>query len=323
MFFKITTPVVLIPFIRPEKTQRVFDEIRRARPEKLFVLSDGPRNASEWPKVKAVRAIIDNQVDWPCQVFKRYPDRNLGCKDNIASGITWVFEHVEEAIILEDDCLPDQSFFLFCQELLEKYRNEPRIMQISGYNFASRIEAISDKSYFFSNIGMIWGWATWKRAWQYYDVNISNWPEIKRSGILKNILGADAIVDHYYHLFDNYYAQKIDSWDSQWFLARWLQGGLSAVSKNNLVQNIGFDKEATHNSIDPGDARAHVLVKSVEFPLVHPNQIVANDKADAYMFKHYLSINRFFDQKLLWFMKKRVPALHAFLKRLKEQYKRH
>ena len=204
------TPVVFMVFNRPEKTQIVFNEIRQVRPEKFFIVADGPRNKSDKPKCQAVRDIINTGIDWPCQVFRKYSDTNLGCKINIASGIDWVFKNVEEAIFIEDDCVPDQSFFPFCAELLEKYRHQEKIMQICGYNMAALDKKFQcQDSYYFSNIGIMLGWASWRRAWKYYDVNVSRWPEVKKMGLLKNILKDDAIVNHYNHLFDDYYNQKV------------------------------------------------------------------------------------------------------------------
>ena len=313
---EFVVPVVFIVFNRPEQTRKVFAAIRRVQPHHLLIISDGARDNDDNEKCRRVRDIVAN-IDWDCKVERRYSEINLGCKKNISTGLDWVFSKVEEAIILEDDCLPDTSFFSFCAELLEKYRNDPRVMQICGYNFASKNNVLYDESYLFSRIGMIWGWATWKRAWQHYDVNISTWPKVKRSGKLKNILGDEAIVNHYNHLFDNYYAQKIDSWDSQWFLACWLNNGLSAISCNNLIQNIGFDPKNAHKTADPNDPRAHIPVKPTSFPLIHPSRMIVDPKYDAYIFRYQLSINHSLKQRLLWFLKKKMPILHTLLKRLK------
>src|SRR3989344_3866107 len=159
------TPVVMVGFGRPQKTQQVFDQIKKIRPEKLFAIFDGPRHEQDRPYCEAVRAIVDEQIDWPCQVFKQYPPVNLRCKPNMVAGFNWVFENVEEAIILEDDCVPDLTFFPYCQEMLEKYRRDTRILDISGTNFNVRQKGFKcDDSYFFSNYGWSWGWATWRRA---------------------------------------------------------------------------------------------------------------------------------------------------------------
>ncbi|PIR41635.1 MAG: hemolytic protein HlpA-like protein [Candidatus Yanofskybacteria bacterium CG10_big_fil_rev_8_21_14_0_10_46_23] len=310
--------MVFMVFNRPDKTRRVFEAIKKARPAKLLIISDGPRNAEDEVTCREVRELIETGVDWPCEIFKNYADKNLGCKDRISSGLDWAFSQVEEAIILEDDCLPDPSFFPFCVELLEKYRHNDNIMSISGYNMAVLNSRFNyDESYYFSNIGLICGWATWRRAWKHYDVNIGNWPEIKRSGLLKKVLKDDVIVNHYNHLFDDYYVQRVDSWDSQWFLSRWLNRGISIVSANNLITNIGFDTEGAHHAIDPNDPRAHVPVVPITFPLIHPNRVTVYKKADDYTFKHYMGINLLWSQRWRWWLKSNFPNLHSLLKKLR------
>ena len=149
--FKLTTPVAFIIFNRPDTTRIVFEEIKKAKPEKLLIIADGPRNNKPGEKERCAetRAIVEN-IDWECEVLRNYSDKNMGCKNRVASGLNWVFENVEEAIILEDDCLPDQSFFRYCQELLEKYRDDKRIMLIAGDNML--FENNKQKySYYFSN----------------------------------------------------------------------------------------------------------------------------------------------------------------------------
>lgn len=314
--FKLTTPVVLVAFIRPEKTQWVFNEIKKARPEKLFVLSDQGRNEAERLKTKVVREIIDTQVDWPCQVFKRYAETNLGCKPNIASGLDWVFAQVEEAIILEDDCLPDQTFFRFCQELLEKYRHEPRVTNINGYNLAVRDSKFKcADSYYFANIDMTWGWATWRRAWRHYDVNIKQWPEWKKNGLLKEILGNDERVDYFTALFDRYYTGAVDAWPGQWILIRWTLRSLSIAPANNLVTNIGFDEESSHGMIDSFDIRANVPATPMQFPLKHPPIIVAHKEADDFVFHHGVRVNYYLKHKILWLVRSRVPGFYKLLRK--------
>ena len=174
------TPVAFIIFNRPDTTKRVFEAIRQAKPPKLFVIADGSRSdrLGEAEKCAATRAIIDG-VDWECEILTNYSDVNLGCKIRVSSGLDWVFSEVEEAIILEDDCLPHPSFFAFCEELLEKYRNDSRIMQICGSNVLKDQVNIDD-SYYFSKYGPIWGWASWRRAWQEYDVDMKLWAEVKK-----------------------------------------------------------------------------------------------------------------------------------------------
>jgi hypothetical protein len=182
--YQLRTPVAFIIFNCPETTDRVFEQIAKAKPSKLLVIADGPRENSpgEAERCAAVRSIIDN-VDWDCEVLTNYSDVNLGCKRRIASGLDWVFDTVEEAIILEDDCLPDPTFFRFCDELLEKYRDDERITMISGDNFQFDRKK-TDSSYYFSRDPHIWRWASWRHVWKNYDVDMQLWPEIRDGGWL-------------------------------------------------------------------------------------------------------------------------------------------
>jgi len=174
----LRTPVVLIIFNRPPTTERVFAEIAKARPQKLFVVADGPRpeRSGEAEKCAAARAVID-RVDWECEVLRNYAEVNLGCRQRPPTGISWVFEQVAEAIILKDDCVPHPTFFRFCEELLEKYREDERVMHISGSNFQPGYTR-GPFSYYFSRFNPIWGWASWRRAWQHYDLNMKLWAEL-------------------------------------------------------------------------------------------------------------------------------------------------
>jgi hypothetical protein len=178
--WKLSTPVAFLIFNRATTTERVFAEIARAKPRQLLLIADGPRpdREEEADRCAATRAIVD-QVNWDCQVLKNYADCNLGCKKRVSSGLDWVFRNVEEAIILEDDCLPHPTFFRFCQEMLEKYRSDTRIMQICGFNALYEQQSLP-YSYYFSKFGPIWGWASWRRAWEHYDVDMKLWPLVKR-----------------------------------------------------------------------------------------------------------------------------------------------
>src|SRR5579883_3534944 len=186
--WQLKTPVVLIIFKRADTTERVLEVIRQVKPSQLFVIADGPRadRSEEVEKCAAARALIE-QVDWQCEVFKNYSEVNLGCAKRVSSGLDWVFSNVEEAIILEDDCLPHPTFFRFCEELLEKYRYDTRISSISGQNVLLKHRR-TNYSYFFSRYNLCWGWASWKRAWQHYDLYIKLWKEIQSEGFLKDIL---------------------------------------------------------------------------------------------------------------------------------------
>ncbi len=309
-------------FNRPEKTQRVFDSIRKARPDKLFIVADGPRNDTEREKCNAVHAIV-GKVDWPCEVRTNFSEMNLGCKNRIASGISWVFEHTDRAIILEDDCLPDPSFFHYCAELLERYKDDERVMHISGDNFqANNPSFVCDESYYFSLIPHIWGWATWRRAWKYYDINISLFPEAERGHWMQRIFIDPATADRWEYKFRKYYKQMIDSWDGQWAFTLLVNRGLAINPKTNLVTNIGFDTEATHLTTTTAtneNPLSNIPVVPLATPLTHPSVFVINTEADAYSQREIFEVNKFIKQKILWFAKQRFPKSYALVKRWAER----
>ena len=281
------TPVVFLIFNRPDTTARVFAEIRRAKPPKLLVVADGPRTdqRGEEELVAATRAIVD-QVDWPCEVIKNYSDTNLGCKKRVSSGIDWVFSTVEDAIILEDDCLPDPSFFPFCEELLEKYRNDERIGQIGGVNFQFGDNA-TEYSYYFSRYSHIWGWASWRRAWQGYDVEIKNWKEVRKTKQLQGIFEGKEVIDYWTDIFNRVYYNKIDTWDYQWSFHLMINRMLTILPHVNLVSNIGFNRDATHTT---GESRFNNMGRGhIRFPLMHPSNVARNVSADKYTeMNHYM-----------------------------------
>jgi len=181
------TPILFLIFNRPDTTQKVFNAIRKAKPKQFFIAADGspPDREGEIEKCQKSRKIATS-VDWDCEVKTLFRDKNLGCKIAISSAIDWFFENVEEGIILEDDCLPHQSFFWFCQELLEYYRNDTRIMHISGDNFQFGRKR-GEGSYYFSKYSHVWGWATWRRAWKCFDINMKSFEEFKAENQINSI----------------------------------------------------------------------------------------------------------------------------------------
>lgn len=281
--FKFDTPIAFLVFNRPEATARVFNAIRAVRPPKLLVVADGPRQdrPGESDACGQVRAIIDG-VDWPCEVLKNYSDRNLGCKRRISSGLDWVFQNVEEAIILEDDCLPDPSFFRFCQELLEKYRHDDRVMMISGDNFQFD-RTLPDYSYYYSRYYHIWGWASWRRAWRFYDVDMKLWPQVRDGSLFRLLFDSAAELRHWHTMFDRVHRGEINTWDYQWAFSGWIQNGLTILPSVNLVSNIGFGTAATHVGSESrfADMAAHPM----DFPLRHPPYVMRDREADAHTHK--------------------------------------
>lgn len=279
----LPTPVAFIIFNRPEVTKTVFAAIRKAQPQKLLVIADGARFPEEAEKCQKTREIID-QVDWECEVLTNFSETNLGCKQRVSSGIDWVFAEVEEAIILEDDCLPSPSFFQFCQALLEYYRHDTRVMHISGNQFRNA-QSKNDYSYYFSKYGATWGWASWRRAWQHFDRDIKTWSEFKQTQMMQSICSNLQEELYWTNIFDRVFNNEINTaWDYQWLYARWTQNDLSIVPTTNLVSNIGFGVDATHTF---SSSRLAKLPTTDIWDIKHPSFMVRDVNADNYTFENY------------------------------------
>jgi hypothetical protein len=282
------TPVALFVFNRPDTTRRVFEAIANVRPAKLLLIADGPRpeRPREAEVCQEVRDIV-GRVDWPCEVVRNFVDRNLGCQERMISGLDWVFSLVEEAIILEDDCLPDLSFFPFCQELLERYRGDHRISYISGDDLVAGNLKI-DASYYFSQIGGIWGWATWRSEWQRYDRYLSDWPKLRSEGMLSEIFDEPRVVAYWTRIFDSMHENRgPNTWDYQWLYTGFKNNSLTAVPSVNLVTNIGFGQAATHTKKE--DARLILPSLPMEFPLRHPSSFIPMRSLDRQRVRGILS----------------------------------
>ncbi len=281
------TPVALIIFNRPDLTERVFNQIAKAKPSQLFIVADGPRQdrPEEFEKCQAARAIVD-RVDWTCDVLKNYADVNLGCGHRPASGITWLFERVDRAIILEDDVVPNLTFFPFCEELLKRYEHDERVMQVCGHNYQLGHKR-GPYSYYFSRRNICGGgWATWQRAWKHFDFHIKLWPALRETSFLFDVLEDEAISEKWKKTFDTVFAGKpsstgahtADYWDYQWTLAIWSQSGLSICPNTPLVSNIGYREDGTHTTSP--NLWANLPAAEMEFPLHHPPCVVRNREAD-------------------------------------------
>ncbi|HEY0003243.1 MAG TPA: hypothetical protein VGB17_00435 [Pyrinomonadaceae bacterium] len=294
--FVLQTPVAFLIFNRPERTRRVFQEIARARPRRLLIVADGPRFPEEEERCAAARSVLD-QINWDCEVLTNLSDKNLGCRKRVSSGLDWVFEQCEEAIILEDDCLPHLSFFRYCAELLERYRDDERIMAISGDNFQFG-QRRTPFSYYFSRFLHIWGWASWRRAWQHYDVEMRHWPALRETGWLADVLGDARAVEYFRAIFDKTHAGQIDTWDYQWSFACWSQSGMAALPEVNLISNIGWGDDATHTKAE--SLTANLPTEELQFPLRHPPCVIKNREADQFTFEKVFAdwTNRGLPQRL-------------------------
>jgi hypothetical protein len=243
------TPVTFLVFNRPDLTAQVFARIRDARPPKLLIVCDGPRanRPDDAVKVAAVRKLIDHGIDWPCEVLRNFAEQNLGCRNRIASGLTWAFEQVEESIILEDDCLPDPSFFLFAEAMLSRFRDDPRVMHVSGNNLIAPHRR-SDHAYWFSRHPWIWGWATWRRAWRHYDADMRTWDE--RRATLGASFASERERAFWIAAYDDVRRDltKAGTWDFPWVYTCRSLGGLCVFPRENLIENLGFGGDSTHTS---------------------------------------------------------------------------
>ena len=276
----VNKPVAFIIFNRADVAERVFAAIANARPPKLLVVADGPRQdrPGEADKCAATRSIIE-RVDWDCELATEYSDVNLGCKRRVSTGIDWVFSREEEAIILEDDCLPHPTFFQFSEQLLDRYRDDERIAQIGGSNLQFG-RHLAPASYYFSGFTHIWGWATWRRAWRHYDVNLTAWPQVRDGQFLHDVLGNTRQERYWRRVFDRVSAGEIDTWDYQWTFACWMMGALSVVPNVNLISNIGFGQSSSHTRLR--SPFASVLSEAMEFPMHHPSLVRKDVAADAF-----------------------------------------
>jgi hypothetical protein len=273
--------VLLIMFNRPAHALRVFEQIRAVRPKSLFLAVDGPR-ASKPAEADLVRQCqeITNRVDWPCQVHTLFRYENRGCKQAVSEAIDWFFDEVEAGIILEDDCLPDPTFFTFCTDLLTRYANDNRVMHIGGANLAAG-QWWGNDSYLFTKVCHVWGWASWRRAWQHYDLSMRTYPA-QRDSLLTHQVTNKASSAFWRQAFDDVYANKIDTWDYQWVYSIWAAGGLCILPAINLITNIGFDAQATHTKFVTKFSEIPAYALS---PIHHPKNVQEQDEATDWLFR--------------------------------------
>ena len=245
----LNTAVLFLIFNRPETTARVFEAIRSAKPTRLYVAADGARhgNNAEVDRVISARSIA-TAVDWPCELKTLFRRENLGCKRAVGEAISWFFDQEEQGIILEDDCLPHLDFFRFSEVLLKQYKDDTRVSVITGNNFQNGIIR-GGASYYFSKYNHCWGWASWRRAWHYYEGGLAFWPEWSQSADWRKRM-VDPVERRYWkQIFDRVHAGKIDTWDYSWTASVWHRGGLTATPNVNLVSNIGFGQDSTHTNL--------------------------------------------------------------------------
>jgi hypothetical protein len=300
-----TSPVLFLVFNRPEKTCRVLNAIRQAAPRQLFVASDGPRDdrPDDRKLCAEVLRVIRQGIDWDCRVEYLQRDGNRGCRLAVSSAITWFFENVEEGIILEDDCLPVPQFFRFCTSLLRRFETNQRIGQIGGFN-CQLGRRRGEASYYFSRYFHVWGWASWRRAWQGYDVDMKDYDDFLRERSLENLFPRRSLRDFWKDNFDAAASGRADTWDYQWVYRNFKEDRLAVVPNWNMVENIGFDGAATHTgkqkSKMPGMARDNCE------EIMHPSFIIPSAIADDFTYRVNLKLGLWHDAKHMF---KRLVSL--------------
>lgn len=276
---RVETPVALFVYARPETTRKVLDAVREARPSRLLVIGDSPP-ADRLDLAEAAASVrrLIAEVDWDCDVLTNYADGHMGLSDRVATGLDWVFDQVAEAIVLEDDCVPDPTFFRFCEDLLARYRGDARVTTISGTTFDFTPDT-DGPSYRYSRYPLIWGWATWRRAWRGSTTRIGQWPELRDSRWLETLFDDPHAVAYWSSLFDQ--TQRGEgSWDYGWTLSSWICDGLAVVPRVNLVTNVGFGAGATNTNGDLLSPYANLPTTPMRFPLAHPERVEADAGAD-------------------------------------------
>ncbi len=285
----LNTAVLFIVFNRPDVTAQVFAAIKQARPPRLYVAADGPRQnrSGESERCAEVRAIVAG-VDWPCEVKTLFHETNLGCKRAESSAMDWFFAQEEQGIILEDDCLPSQSFFWFCESCLNRYKDDERIFLISGYNKQNKWNQ-DKRDYFFSNLGGIWGWASWRRCWNHYDVEMKDIDQFIAGNGFENVLGKELGGLRKNTIYNSIITNNLDTWDYQWAYARCKNNGLACVPAVSLIENIGFGDDATHTF---GSNDDNVKRHDIDFPIKENIFVVPDRKYDELFFPNHSLLRR-------------------------------
>ncbi len=282
---RLETPVLFMIFNRIDTAEQVFAKIREVQPTKLYIEADGPRKhvPGELDACQQVRNKILSMIDWKCDLHTLFHEQNLGCKEAVSSAISWLFENEEQGIILEDDCLPETSFFFYCQKMLHKYSKDEEVMMISGTNYIAK-QTEDSNNVFFSQYYAIWGWATWKRAWAKYDKTMSTWPAYKKSGALQRTYPYFGVAPQLAFVFESAAQGKVNTWDYQWFYTCTSNNGYTIVPSKNQISNLQFNS-GTHND---GATSKYTFMKTLPLDvekLEIPHSIAVDRKQEIFLFK--------------------------------------
>lgn len=298
--YPLKSAVLFLVFNRLDTTKKVFEAIQQAKPPRLYIASDGARQTieGEEKKVNEVRDYITANIDWECEVKTLFREQNFGCGPNVKFSLDWFFECEEMGIILEDDCVPSQSFFWYCEELLNRYKNDDRIGMISGTNHIQR-HYLFRESYTFSKYKACWGWACWRRSWKNMDYEMNWLNSMQKDEIIKNMGYSLDSVKHWQNAIISIEKNLVSAWDWQWYFSIATQNQLCIFPRYNLISNIGFGNNATHTFGAP--LKEYTLKNEIILPLCHPSYIVSDTKFDR-LFEIYKikcrSFKRFIPNKL-------------------------
>lgn len=286
----LDTPILFLTYKRFETSKLVFESIKHAKPKKLYFVSNASKNNNleEFEKILKVRSLI-NQIDWDCELITLFREEYLEVKQSITLSISWFFSLEEKGIILEDDCVPSLSFFPFCEELLNYYEYNNEVYSIGGCCFFEDLN-LPDNEYRFSNHAYIWGWATWRRAWLKYDLNMYEWPNFKNTNSFKSIFKNILVRFYWIRIFNLVYTGQVKTWDYQWLYSIWLNKGISIIPNRNLISNVGFglDSNFTH---DNNSLEAKMKISDVKFPIKHLENRIINKIEQEFVEKYIYKIS--------------------------------
>ncbi len=290
----LNPPVLFLIFNRPDTTARVFEAIRAARPARLYVAADGPRAGRPGESERCAEARrIATAVDWPCELHVLFRDENLGCGRAVFEAVTWFFGHEPEGIILEDDILPDPTFFTYCAELLGRYRHDPKVMAVCGGGYGDR-RRFRGASYTFARVFDPWGWASWRRAWKMHDGSFQGLDKFKHHLGRIGPRGFDCR-EYWQRMFRKTVRREFDTWDFPWMFSIFRAGGLVAYPASNLISNLGFRDDATHTRPGPGDVSsplAEMPPSPLRFPLSHPRHVRNNPRFEVDFYARRMNLIR-------------------------------
>lgn len=296
------TSVLLLVYIKPSTTLQVINKLREVKASKIYISINVPpkKNKSEIIKNNKVIEIID-KIDWKCKIILKKRKKHIDAYNSYKSAINWFFKNENEGIILEDDTLPNKSFFYFCQKMLKIFKNDTRISQICGSSF---INKKSKYNYSFSNYTLCWGYATWKRSIKDFDEKMKDWPKFKKKNFLYGILKNKRFVDYWSNIFDIQYSKKFSAWDYIWLYSNWKKNKFSIIPHKHLIKNIGFVKDATHTKIRYRDWYNNFETSEFKTFNFKKQPIKLDSNYDQWLSKKIFKINLIYLKKKLFFLKK-------------------